>query len=102
MMKWLPRAKKYVWHGSLVSGERAMELYCDAWDSDSSERLGLASPLLPTHQLLGQQRFPCDQAFAVLCIEVTSQSRGRRRRDVTELSEHDYHRLLSELTRDHD
>ncbi|XP_054285965.1 collagen alpha-1(XVIII) chain-like isoform X1 [Macrosteles quadrilineatus] len=36
-------SKKYVWHGSLVSGERAMELYCDAWDSGSSERLGLAT-----------------------------------------------------------
>lgn len=33
------RPHKYVWHGSLSTGERAMDLYCDAWDSDSPDKV---------------------------------------------------------------
>ncbi|RZF42427.1 hypothetical protein LSTR_LSTR011565 [Laodelphax striatellus] len=75
---------KYVWHGSHKSGERAMDLYCDAWDSDSRERHGLASSLV-TNRLLDQEKFPCNRRFAVLCIEVSSQPGRRRRRRRREL-----------------
>ncbi|XP_046659667.1 collagen alpha-1(XVIII) chain-like [Homalodisca vitripennis] len=70
---------KYIWHGSQVTGERAMDLYCDAWDSDSPDRTGLASPLLQ-QRLLGQERLPCDYPLAVLCVEVNSSTFLSRRR----------------------
>ena len=62
-----------------MTGERAIDLYCDSWDSDSADKIGLASSLL-SNKLLGQERFPCDNRFAVLCVETTSQSTKQRRR----------------------
>lgn len=73
------RPQKYIWHGSFTTGERAIDLYCDSWDSDSRDKIGLASSLL-TNDLLGQERFPCNHRFAVLCVETTSQPGRKRRR----------------------
>ncbi|KAG8335311.1 biological adhesion [Homalodisca vitripennis] len=70
---------KCIWHRSQVTGEQAMDLYCDAWDSDSPDRTGLASPLLQ-QRLLGQERLPCDYPLAVLCVEVNSSTFLSRRR----------------------
>lgn len=60
-----------------------MDSYCDAWNSASPEKLGLASSLTAS-KLLGQEEFSCSNRFAVLCIEVTTQASKRRRRDVGE------------------
>jgi collagen type XVIII alpha len=72
------RSQKIVWHGSKVNGERAMDTYCDAWHSGSSDKLGLASSLMG-NKLLDQQKYSCDNRFIVLCIEVLSQDRRKKR-----------------------
>ncbi|XP_046410800.1 collagen alpha-1(IX) chain [Neodiprion fabricii] len=100
--------EKVAWHGSHKYGERAMDTYCDAWHTSSSDRYGLGSPL-NGERLLEQIRYSCDSKFALLCVEVTTQT-SRRRRDVdneeqfdvmedddVELSEEDYNRHLAEL-----
>ncbi|MPC61612.1 Collagen alpha-1(XV) chain [Portunus trituberculatus] len=75
----IQRPQKYVWHGSTVHGERSLSSYCDAWNSDGREMVGLASSLLKK-QLLDQEHMSCQNSFIVLCIEATSQSGSRRRR----------------------
>jgi len=79
-----------------------MDTYCDAWHSSSSDRYGLGSPLTGG-RLLEQVRYSCDNKFALLCIEVTSEL-VRRRRDAdsrpdddVEMSENDYVEYLEEL-----
>ncbi|PNF18720.1 hypothetical protein B7P43_G05034 [Cryptotermes secundus] len=95
--------QKIVWHGSHLLGERAMDTYCDAWHSASTDKVGLASSLLK-NKLLDQERYSCNNRFAVLCIEATSQySRRRRRRNADEdkeLSEGEYQVQLEELISD--
>ncbi|XP_057319843.1 collagen alpha-1(IX) chain-like isoform X3 [Microplitis mediator] len=70
--------KKVIWHGSHKFGDRAMDTYCDAWNSDSSDRYGLSSSIT-RGQLLEQSRYSCDNKFALLCIEVTSEIMRKRR-----------------------
>lgn len=97
------RPEKIAWHGSHKLGDRAMDTYCDAWHSSSSDRYGLGSPLTGG-RLLEQVRYSCDNKFALLCIEVTSEM-GRRRRSVdsqpedddVEMTENDYVEYLEEL-----
>lgn len=72
------RQKKVIWHGSHKFGDRAMDTYCDAWNSDSSDRYGLSSSIT-RGQLLEQSRYSCDNKFALLCIEVTSEIMRKRR-----------------------
>lgn len=57
-----------------------MSLYCDAWNSDSKDVYGLASSLLK-NRLLAQERRSCNNVFAVLCIEATSEAQRRRQRE---------------------
>lgn len=94
------RPDKVAWHGSHTLGERAMDTYCDAWHSSSSDRFGLGSPLTGG-RLLEQVRYSCDSKFALLCIEVTSETARRRKRsDETadiELSELEYQEHLKQL-----
>lgn len=88
----MQRPQKFIWHGSLATGERAMDLYCDGWDSNSAEKVGLASSLLQ-QKLLGQDRYSCDQPLAVLCIEADSptiKTRRRRNKNDHELSAEEY------------
>lgn len=97
-----PRPQKIVWHGSHLLGERAMDTYCDAWHSASTDKVGLASSLLK-NKLLDQERFSCNNRFAVLCIEATSQYSRRRRRNTDEereLSEGEYQAQLETLMSD--
>lgn len=75
------RPQKIVWHGASTNGERSMDTYCDAWHSASSDKVGLASSLLG-NKLLDQERYSCDNRFAVLCIEALTQERRRKKRDV--------------------
>lgn len=71
------------WHGSLVTGERALDVSCDAWHSGSQHSMGLAGSLRGP-QLLEQNVRPCNQRLALLCIEATSQQNIRRKREVKE------------------
>lgn len=80
-----------------------MDTYCDAWHSSSSDRYGLGSPLIGG-RLLEQVRYSCDNKFALLCIEVTSEMVRRRRSagdrsedDDVELTENDYMEYLEDL-----
>ena len=66
-----------MWHGSNTNGIRAMDTYCDAWHSGSADKMALGSNLLG-NKLLDQERYPCNNRFIVLCIEVLSEERGRR------------------------
>lgn len=71
-----------------------MDTYCDAWHSGGSDRYGLASPLTGG-RLLEQVRYSCDSKFALLCIEVTSET-SRRRRSLSEEWEIDESREFTE------
>ncbi|XP_051166269.1 collagen alpha-1(XXII) chain isoform X2 [Leptopilina boulardi] len=85
---------KVAWHGSHTLGDRAMDTYCDAWHSSSSDRFGLGSPLTDG-RLLEQIRYSCDNKFALLCIEVTSELARRRKRsdDLFELLDNEDNEL---------
>ncbi|CDW55041.1 Endostatin domain containing protein [Trichuris trichiura] len=106
---------KYVWHGSETRGKRKSGKFCDAWRSSSAKKSGMASSL-ENFSLLGQQDFPCNNSFIVLCIENMSKGNVERRLakkrfgpvlkdDATDMSafasSSDYwkhqHRLLEEL-----
>lgn len=76
--------QKMVWHGADASGARAWQSYCDAWHTDSSSNIGLASDLIKG-ELLGQEKISCNHKLIVLCIEIASQHHYRRRRDLNSL-----------------
>lgn len=94
--------QKYIWHGAKPSGERAMDEYCDEWESGSSEKVGMASPLIQNSQhkykLIGQEPMLCSYRLAVLCVEIASSHSGKkRRRRSTELSQQEYTELLENI-----
>lgn len=65
------RKQKVIWHGANSRGHRVTESYCGAWDSDRGDVTGIGSSLL-TNRLLDAERFPCNNAFILLCVEITS------------------------------
>lgn len=77
-----------VWHGSTPNGERAMDTYCDTWQSGSPDKMGLASSLLG-YKLLDQERYSCDNRFVVLCVEVLPVEERRKKRDLPMQTEND-------------
>ncbi|XP_054167998.1 collagen alpha-1(XV) chain-like isoform X2 [Oppia nitens] len=78
--------QKLVWHGADRSGVRNSEAYCDAWNSNSMGKMGLASSLI-SGKLLDQEKYSCNNAFIVLCIEATSpEDRNKRSIDDTNRS----------------
>lgn len=60
-----------MWHGADRLGIRDIDAYCDAWNSNSINKVGLASSLL-RGKLLDQEKYSCNNAFIVLCIETTT------------------------------
>ena len=68
-----------MWHGADRAGVRNSEAYCDAWNSNSMTKVGLASSLL-RGKLLDQEKYSCNNAFIVLCIEVTSPEEAYRQK----------------------
>ena len=56
-----------------------MDTYCDAWHTSSSDRYGLGSPLT-NGQILEQRRYSCENAFALLCVEISTEPMSKRRR----------------------
>lgn len=95
------RPQKVVWHGSHKLGDRAMDTYCDAWHSGSSDRNGLGSPLTGG-RLLEQIRYSCDNKFALLCIEVTSEKNLKRKRRSIDNDDDDIDANIDELEQDED
>lgn len=81
------RPQKLIWHGADKLGVRDNDAYCDAWNSNSMSKVGLASSLL-RGKLLDQEKYSCNNAFIVLCIEATSPEDligfNRHTRDVKE------------------
>lgn len=83
-----------------------MDSYCDAWNTGSTDKVALASSLFK-NKLLSQEEFSCNNRFAVLCIEVTTQQARRRRRryshgynekdDEIELTFQEYQHLIDNL-----
>ncbi|CAB3260337.1 unnamed protein product [Arctia plantaginis] len=73
--------QKVIWHGSRTNGERALDAYCNEWQNGDPTNRGLASSL-QGHKMLAQERYPCSNHFAVLCIEVASELHPRRKREV--------------------
>ncbi|CAK1586369.1 unnamed protein product [Parnassius mnemosyne] len=73
--------QKLIWHGSRASGERAVDTFCEEWQSSDPTLRGMASSLY-SHKLLSQERYTCNNHFAVLCIEATSHTGNRRKRDI--------------------
>ncbi|XP_038223261.1 collagen alpha-1(XV) chain-like isoform X3 [Zerene cesonia] len=71
---------KLVWHGSHASGERALDTFCDEWQSGEPAMRGMAASLY-SHKLLSQERYACNNRFAVLCIQATAHGNDRRKRD---------------------
>ncbi|CAG0882748.1 unnamed protein product [Cyprideis torosa] len=67
--------QKMIWHGSRYNGKRSLDSYCDAWQSSSPIKRGLASNLTSL-RLLEQEEYPCHHSFIVLCIELTSSNEG--------------------------
>jgi collagen type XVIII alpha len=65
--------KKLVWHGADSVGQRDVDSYCDAWHSAAKYKFGLASNLL-RGKLLEQEKYSCNNAFVVLCVEVGPQA----------------------------
>lgn len=94
------RPQKYIWHGSLANGERAVDEYCEGWESDSVDRVGLASSLA-SGKLLGQEPLACSHRFAVLCVEVATvqpiSKKRRRREHERELTRKEYDLFIDYL-----
>jgi len=73
------RPQKTIWHGSDVSGDSAVDGNCDAWNSESADKRGLGSSLIPKAdrqaKLLDQDSaYDCRNFFVVLCVEITPHS----------------------------
>lgn len=73
------RPHKTIWHGSSTTGERAMDMNCNAWSTATGDTIGLASSLL-SNKVLNQERHSCENQFIVLCIEALSHQSSRRKR----------------------
>ncbi|VVC43057.1 C-type lectin fold,Collagen triple helix repeat,C-type lectin-like/link domain,Collagenase [Cinara cedri] len=104
--------QKSVWHGSDLSGNSAVDGNCDAWNSESSDKQGLASSLLTMGghraKLLDQSKsHDCRNSFVVLCVEITPHSGtmfSRKRRSggrhppyEEAMTRHEYERLMNDI-----
>ena len=76
------RPQKLVWHGADRAGIRNNDAYCDAWNSNSMSKVGMASSLL-RGKLLDQEKYSCNNPFIVLCIEATSPEEAYRQKRQT-------------------
>ncbi|CAK1550587.1 unnamed protein product [Leptosia nina] len=74
--------QKLIWHGSHSSGERALDTFCEEWQNGEPTSRGMAASLY-SHKLLSQERYSCNNRFAVLCIEATAHVSLRRKRSIS-------------------
>lgn len=58
-----------------------MDTNCDAWHTSATDKVGYATSLLG-NKLLDQERYSCDNRFAILCVEALAQDRRRKKRDL--------------------
>lgn len=104
------RPQKTIWHGSDMSGESAVDGNCDAWNSESVDKRGLGSSLVPKPgyqaKLLDQDNtYDCRNYFVVLCVEITPHSgamfsRKRRsggRHEETMMTQQEYERMIDDI-----
>ncbi|XP_050420760.1 collagen alpha-1(XVIII) chain-like [Adelges cooleyi] len=98
--------QKVVWHGSTTSGASAVDGNCDAWNSESVEKHGLGSSLVPRSslqaKLLDQTTYDCRNFFVVLCVEITPHSgamfsRKRRSGRHEEMNQEEYQKLIDDI-----
>ncbi|XP_025409484.1 collagen alpha-1(XVIII) chain-like isoform X1 [Sipha flava] len=102
--------QKTIWHGSDPSGYSAVDGNCDAWNSESADKRGLGSSLVPRPgapaKLLDQETaYDCRNFFVVLCVEITPHSgamfsRKRRSgagRHEEPMSRQEYERLIDDI-----
>lgn len=68
---------KVLWHGSDRKGNRMDEKSCRGWSSHSRYASGFGSSLMKG-KLMEMDEYSCNNAFVVLCIEITSQHRLRK------------------------
>jgi collagen type XVIII alpha len=81
------RPHKIVWHGARVD---SIDSNCEAWHTNSAEKVGLGSSLLG-NKLLAQEMYSCQQKNIVLCIEVLShESSNRRKRNLLDNDNEEY------------
>ena len=71
------RPQKIVWHGSDSKGKRMMDSYCEAWGTSKTAMTGMGSSLME-HKLLGMDKFSCNNAFVLLCVENTARTVVRK------------------------
>ncbi|CAH0546972.1 unnamed protein product [Brassicogethes aeneus] len=93
---------KAIWHGALLTGERALDHSCDAWHTSAGDKVGLAASL-KGGKLLDQTPYSCDKRLILLCIEATTEPFVQRRRRDTDnrsdgfLTEEEYYNLLETI-----
>lgn len=98
-----------------MAGESVVDGNCDAWNSESADKRGLGSSLVPKTghlqaKLLDQQTtYDCRNFFVVLCVEITPHtgamfSRKRRSSDYGDgheedaaMSRREYEQLINEI-----
>ena len=68
---------KVLWHGSDEKGNRMQDKSCRGWSSHSRYATGLGSPLMEG-KVMKMDEYSCNNAFVVLCVEITSQIRLRK------------------------
>lgn len=65
------RRLKVVWHGADTKGHADTDANCNAWTSDEPTMTGAGSSLTK-HQLLGTEKYLCNNSLILLCIEINS------------------------------
>lgn len=70
------RPMKVLWHGSDAKGNRMEDKSCRGWSSHSRFASGLGSSIMEG-KMMDMNEYSCNNAFVVLCVEITSQKRLR-------------------------
>lgn len=71
------RPQKIIWHGSDTKGNKMDHKSCKGWGSHSRYSSGLASSIM-NGKMIEMDEFSCNNAFVVLCVEITSQKQLRK------------------------
>lgn len=67
---------KVLWHGSDRKGNRMEEKSCRGWSSHSRYANGIGSSI-NGGKMIDMDEYSCNNAFAVLCVEITAQKKLR-------------------------
>ncbi|XP_050545563.1 collagen alpha-1(XVIII) chain-like isoform X2 [Daktulosphaira vitifoliae] len=98
--------QKVIWHGSTTSGNDASDNNCDSWNSESIDKQGFGSSLVPRMslqpKLLDQSIYDCRNFFVILCVEITPHSgamfsRKRRSGRHDDMNQEEYQKLIDDI-----